>query len=268
MSSEFIGLLAAFGGVAAFIVSMLPVSYNKDQQGNKKINGLGITMFIVAAFLLFIAIGGYHTSNKEKKESKRILDSTTNARDSIAEIKRKNDSASLIGAVNKALEPHNQEFNPKTGEVTEINPLIVLAFKEQTNPFTVLSGDTLLYKLLITNTKDAIAKNFHTAFAAIIVKNGRFEFQGNTANLANELVTLQKGATAQVTKPFYSYKEDGLDTVYFYTKISYTNESGKPQEPFRLVNLITRDLVGKDLILPKQDEYLKVKNILTRRGYW
>lgn len=267
MTSDTISLLNAAGAIACFLVPSFQLIVNNGR-GEKKVTPVGWIMLAISFFLMAVAIGNYHVTKTERSRNERVTDSIKRAQDSIYKIESKSDRDSIISAVQTALKPSGLQYNPSTGEVTQIYPIIsVPSLVNQPNPIITESGDTLLYKITITNLKDAIAKNTKTSFSAISVNGGKLDIVSAKNNLSNESVIIDKKSNYQIEKPFY--KRGGIpDTVYFYFKLSFTDERGNQQQPFRSLVFFTKDLINKNLILPKQVEYAKIKKSLIEKGDW
>lgn len=211
MTQGNIELLQTIGAIACVLVPAAEGIYKKDI---RRISWIGWALFLLSFYLGFVAIAGHHVQAKDQKEATRIADSTKRAEDSIHQLERKADRDSLLSDFQNALRPQNQEYNPSTGKVSQIKPLISFTTSpDHPNPWMYLSNDTLWYKLYFTNLNGAIAKNMHTYFSAITIHNGNPSISSAT-------------------------------------------------------NLITKDRIGQESIIPQESDYLKIKQLLLKRGDW
>jgi hypothetical protein len=274
MDQSTINFLNTGGAVACLIVPAAELIVNKHKRGKRKplfrrITPFGWALLAVSIFLFVNTFLSNQVAIAEKLESKKMTDSRRKADDSINGIQKRADRDSIISEVNKALQKNNQRYDPSTGTVVSVRPILIASPMYGSNPVITEAptNDTLWFRYVFTNLNSALAKNLRTVFAIISKKNGKLVVSSSNANVFNETISITNKSDWQVEKPIYN-RYNYTDTSYIYMKVSFTNDGGETQPPFRSVHMYYPGQVNKDLYIPIEFKFLTIKRFLQDHKLW
>ncbi len=155
--------------------------------------------------------------------------------------------------------------------VKESKPLIQLHVDHNVHSPVVLrrtnKSDSLEFVIFIANVKSAVAYNLRNSMVALSPEGDTsFQIEFSNYNLFNETISLSNSYAMGVKRSMY-YAPD-LDTGYIYFKIDYTDINKIPQVPFRVLYLITPQLIDKQLKPVDELKFLQMKSFLQKNNLW
>jgi|GEM_PF-5350215 len=270
LSSSDYDLIGTIATAALAIVPMIKEPVKKDAASQKnKITwsfyaSLGLGLIIIGSIYLKGSASELATKNENRESDNRhTLDSLR-----IENIIKELDSLGYsYNSNNGNLERKIDSFKTSKAPKPDDKPILNLYPAPQSASLTTSGGNTNL-KINFYSSNGLIATSPQDKIVAFTYKNNDITwFDNGFPSHTNKSTIIDKIPMAMSTN--FSITSQIVDTLFFYFRIDFRNQSGKKQPPFTKIFWCQGNYQGT-IELPEVNEVLfnRIERQLKRKGLW